>query len=236
MAMKHPSAKHNEHSRGSVLVYILIAVALFAALGYAVSSMMRSSGESIGSEKAGVVAAEILGYAGQIRETIQALRISNNCGNEQLSFERSPFDGSDTDYQNTDAPVDKTCHVFHPNGGGLSPSPPSSEASNGQDWIFSGDNTIPELGDDASPELIMILSGLPQSLCLKINDIVGITNPSGDAPLDTDGFSTEKFNGSYTQDGEIGSSLEFGGKLAGCFKDTKAEPDTYNFYQVLIAR
>lgn len=234
--MKHPSAKYDEHSKGSVLVYILIAVALFAALGYTVSSMMRSSGESIGSEKAGVVAAEIMGYAAQIRETTQALRISNNCNNEQISFERSPFDGSDTDNQNASAPADHSCHVFHPRGGGLSPTRPSDEASHGQDWIFSGDNIIPEVGNAASPELMMLLSGLPQSLCLKINDILGITNSSGDTPMDTDGFSTEKFTGSYTQDSEIGTSLEFGGRLAGCFKDTKSEPDTYVFYQVLIAR
>ena len=99
------------------MFYILIAVALFGALGFAVSNMMRSTaGGSVGAERASVYADDVLSYAHVIREATAALMISNNCSEAQISFERAPFDGSDEDYANIESPSDLSCHIFHSNG------------------------------------------------------------------------------------------------------------------------
>ena len=58
--------------KGSVLVIILVAVALFAALSYTVANMMRGGAE-IGSEKAGIYASEILTYAQSVGEAVKII-------------------------------------------------------------------------------------------------------------------------------------------------------------------
>jgi hypothetical protein len=56
---------------GNVLFLILIAVALFAALSYAVTSSSRSSGAQIGADQARIMAAEIRQYASSIEQAIR---------------------------------------------------------------------------------------------------------------------------------------------------------------------
>lgn len=215
--------------QGSVLFYILIGVVLFAALGYAVSNMMRGAPSEIGSEKARLYADEILGYAHNIRGAVKGVMISNQCSDTDISFENAGVSG----YTNG---TDTACQVFHADGGGAAWVTPVSEVNGGTDWIYSGSNTVPEAGADATADLVMILPGIAQTLCLSLNEKLGIAAVSGDAPADSDDFDTTKFTGSYTASAQIGEAAHFKSQPAGCFKNTTPTPDTYNFYQVLIAR
>jgi len=100
---------------GNVLFYILIAVVLFGALGFAVSGMMRGgSGGGIGKEKASLYAAEILTYAKQIDDTVKNMQILNDCADEEISFENSTVSG----YEHSPVARDE-CKAFHPDGGGM---------------------------------------------------------------------------------------------------------------------
>lgn len=223
---------------GNVLVYILIAVVLFAALGFVVSNMMRG-GTSVGGEKKAVMGDEILAYALAVREAVQALRVSNGCAEEQISFERSPFDGSDSDYVNASAPSNFSCHVFHPDGGGLSSMRPPSEIST-SDYTYTGSFGVTDLGSDSEAELAMILPGLGLIACQKINDRLGLGAPAVDAMPNTD-FYTDEFTGAYSLSGGLGTgigsgSAEYDGKPAGCFFENTATAGEYFFYQVLLSR
>ena len=106
-----------EKQKGNALFLILIAVALFAALSYAVTNSGRG-GSGIDKEQASIASSEIVAYAGLATATVERLKLYG-CADNEISFERSPFDGSDTVYFNANSPADFSCHVFHPSAGGL---------------------------------------------------------------------------------------------------------------------
>ena len=148
----------------------------------------------------------------------------------------APFDGSDATYVNTNSPSDLSCHVFYSGGGGVGEQSPLTKVNNGVDWVFTGYNTIPDVGNNATADLIMIIPDISQKICLQLNDKLDIDEVSNDAPPDSDGVDTTKFIGTYSAAEQIGVPANLEGKLVACYKDESPNPDTYNFYQVLIAR
>ncbi|MGH1375123.1 MAG: hypothetical protein ACRBCK_02140 [Alphaproteobacteria bacterium] len=246
--MKRQKTSTNE--QGSIIVYILLGVALFAALGFAVSNMMRST-TSVGSETAGVHASEIISYAHTLRQALHVLRISNECADDEISFERASFDGSDPIYVNTSAPSDFSCHIFHPNGGGVSYQKiddtwldlsRSSQSLYGE-YLFSGGHGIPTIGthgdntDTSMKELIVILPWIDAGLCRKMNEQLGHIETGQPIPQETGNIDMTPFTGAYGTWALVseGSSIE--GKTAGCFAGSTGIWDgSYYFYHLLIAR
>ncbi len=110
----YESYVHQMHkSRGNALFLILIAVALFAALSYAVTKSDRS-GKGVEKEQAVLLASSFMEHGAQVAAAINRLKLINNCTDDQISFENSV--DTATDYANPNAPADKRCHVFHPDG------------------------------------------------------------------------------------------------------------------------
>lgn len=97
--------------RGNVIFIILIAVALFAALGFAVS---QRSNVSVESEQAKIAQIESEQCQLAVSTAVKKLRRLKNCPPAQISYELP--DGSNENAQN---PSDTSCFVFHANGGGL---------------------------------------------------------------------------------------------------------------------
>ncbi|MGH1403863.1 MAG: hypothetical protein ACRBDL_06435 [Alphaproteobacteria bacterium] len=237
--------------RGSILVYILIAVILFGALSYAVTGMMRGAGDSIREEKSGVHISEILTYARSVRETIRILRISNNCEDVQISFERSPFDGSDPQYVNTNSPSDFSCHVFHPSGGGLGYQPvdeiwldrsKTAESYYGE-YLFSGEHGIPNIGtsgsasDPTMKEILLIIPWVDRSVCRKINEQLGHIAKGQPIPQESGSISLTPFIGTFGTWALVSENSSIEGKPAGCFAgSTGVWSGSYYFYHLLMAR
>lgn len=207
---------------GNVLFLILVGVMLFGALSFTVAQMLRTGdAEGVGERKASVLADEILAVAHQYRQAVQALRISNGCEDEDISFENSTIGG----YTHTPVASDD-CKLFHTDGGGLSYIAPSTEYGDGSDWVFNGANIVDNIGTTA-PDLIAILPNINLTVCNSINDKMGITALGNDATID---FS--KFTDTYTSTQTIDFASGF---AAGCL-DYVNSGDNYFFYQVLIAR
>ena len=93
--------------RGNVLFLILIAVSLFAALSYAVTRMGRTPGSTIEDEKAKLSQAQIDVYMAQINQGTNRLKLINKC--KTIDYTPPADQGAE----------DKTCHMFHPYGGGV---------------------------------------------------------------------------------------------------------------------
>lgn len=96
---------------------ILIAVALFAALGYAVTSSSQSSGSGVSQESAKLCASRILQFGSGVQQTIERMRISGNVPVYKLDFRtliRKKFDGTTLLAANLSCPAaeESECGVY----------------------------------------------------------------------------------------------------------------------------
>lgn len=252
-------SQYNSQS-GNVLFLILIAVVLFAALSYAVTSSTGSGGNKDTSEdKAKLYVAEIAQYTTALRTAITWLTATSKCDDTELSFEGPPFDGSDVDYVNPNSPNDFSCHIFHPDGGGVSFRNPDDKWLKGttlakwdKQFIFSGSDCVPDVGtgaglacynngtnDDA--DLLMVIVDITDNLCLALNRDDDSTTIQPINPSDGNFWErTEaqaKYKGAYgynaTNSGSFRQEVT-SGRLFYCFYD--ASPATNVYYDVLLAR
>ncbi len=173
---------------GNVLFIILVAVALFAALSYAVtnSSNMGNSNKAQSSELS-LQASQILQFFSLLKQNLIRLQ-ARGCEITEISFERSPFDGSDTDYTNPNSPTDFSCHMFHPNGANVGQW--SAKPYQNLDLIFpayreprySAAWYVENIGVDPAPDLLILIGIVNENLCLHLNEKLGVNNPGGNMP------------------------------------------------------
>lgn len=227
--------KLNENQSGNILFLILIAVALFAALSYAVNSSNRTGSSKAGNETTLVASSDLTQYAAAISNAMTVLKVSNRCADHEISFERAPFDGSDTDYVNAAARPDFSCHVFHTNGGQASSRNAPKNTNDGRDWTY-GEVVILGIGADQTDcgsdcsDLALILGGIRKGTCEKINEkITGSTA----IPVQDDGqdYENAAFSGTYS------GALDIDGDAQGQFTlCTQAADGDHYFYHVLMPR
>lgn len=228
---------------GNVLWYILVAVALFGALSFAIAQSMRGGGGTMDQERTKLAAAEIVDYGASLANAAAQLRL-RGIRADLLSFENSTVAG----YANAGC-LDDSCRIFALEGGGLpykAPmqawlDPAQSAQSGFGTWVFSGVNEVEQLGTDgasaANKELIAFLPFVTKALCVALNEKVGMNNPSGAPPQEPDAVGSYAllFTGVYAH-GEI-LSLPEKGRSAGCFEGGGMPgAGTYHYYQVLVAR
>lgn len=238
---------------GNVLFLILIAVALFAALSYAVTQSSRSSGDGVTKDKARLVASEIIQYATRVEQAVSRMRVIGRCTDTQINFNNAVV----LTYNNTTAPSDGRCDVFGMNGGTLIfQGPPKNATTNGNNWVFNGANTVSNVGTGAQnassavcpgsdatacSELVMILQNIDKTVCLEINKKLGIPERSaGNPPQDNGSVNMSSFVGTYaatTALGDVPAQAHLHGKLSGCFEgDSTPAAGTYHYYHVLLTR
>ncbi|PJB70017.1 MAG: hypothetical protein CO093_09045 [Alphaproteobacteria bacterium CG_4_9_14_3_um_filter_47_13] len=249
---------HAHNKRGNVLFLILIAVALFAALSYAMTRSSRSGSGDAGKETLALQAAQITQYATGLENSIMRMRLSNGCSDTNISF-TNPFVA---DYEHPVPPADQ-CKVFHPQGGGWSYTPPkpewldtaqSAEPHYGE-LIFTGQTCVAGVGTGSdftcwndgdltnqellltNQELLLIVPWIKKDLCILLNEKLGVTNPGGNPPQDGGSIWSTlniKFIGTYSENA-IPETL--GGIRSACMEgNTFPVAQTYHFYHVLIAR
>lgn len=229
------------HEAGGIIIWIMVMVTLFAALSYAVSQGTRTGGTQLNNEQAALATTAILDYANGIKRVVQELQI-NGCADTEISFENALVSG----YSNANAPIDNSCHIFHPNGGGLQYvameedffDRSHSAAPEYGDWVIPDDVRVQDIHDNNQSEMLLTLPYIERRICLDINDKVNVTNPSDEAPAEN-GFvyTSMKFQGSYTNNshviGDNGGAVFLSGQPIACYLDDNG---FYSFYQVLIPR
>lgn len=132
---------------GNVLFLILIAVALFAALSYAVTQATGGGVIDVSREENDLDQAKSENFESAINAAKWRLTIVNGCQPEEISYETP-----EGDYANPAAPANRKCHVFFPEGGGVPytgfvPSgavdnDPASFAGNFNDLSGQSQNTL----------------------------------------------------------------------------------------------
>ena len=235
--MKKSASRKNES--GNVMFYILIAIALLAALSFAISQSGRGSVSDVTADRQRLLVAEILDYADTVKKSVQILRLRG------VAFSRLDFDvPALAGYDNASCTTDE-CLIFNVNGGGAVYKQASSSATvSAADWIFTAANEVEEIGTTAGAasgaDLLMVLTPVKREICLALNVRLGIANngAGGDAPDDAEIDLSIPFTGtasySKTLGDEAGATKLGPGHNAACFKDGAS--GNYIFYQVLLPR
>ena len=242
---------------GNVLFLILIAVALFAALSYAVTQSSRSGAGGTDGESALVNSATVTQYPASVRTAIVRM-IINGTTIDQMNFDPpSEFSGTCNS-----APA--AC-VFHTDGGGATrvTAPPDVMANSQQgEWVFASNYEINQIGTSggavSNTDVIAFLPGISQGICVRLNEELGINFVAGDdgdndgvpdasatnVPDNTDEkkFANGGISGLDIVAAGAGNTLDgvFAGQPFGCadFNDSANDPNDADlaYYHVLVER
>lgn len=245
--------------RGNVLFLILIAVALFAALSYAVTSSSRSGGGDAGGETSLISSAQITQYPASIRTAIIRMLVRGIQGNQLLFTAPANFSADLTNE------TLRNQAVFHPDGGAatLVTAPPEVMEDGEQGtWFFNSLYEIENVGrseigaatSNLGNDIIAFLPGIQNTVCIRLNDQLGIeaVPGAGNNDEDSDGVpggptvvpSTNMEVGAAGIGVAAPAANEidgvFAGQAYGCYDadDASADDDEgdYVYYHVLVER
>lgn len=182
--------------RGNILFLILLAVVLFAALAYAVTSSMRGGGKDATSEKVEAQAADLYQFFSQMDAAVLRLQLSNDIKPENISFEYSApnYGGTSTSFLPNANCASTTCRVFHTDGGGMAPrrfdkAAVLAPAGWNNAWVAPGYYDLaliqwPQAGTSASDVALRVVAINPK-VCEEINAAEAIST----SPTLSGGFS-----------------------------------------------
>lgn len=234
--MAQVSKKIQMGEAGNVLFLILIAVALFAALSYAVTQSTRGGGDS-DNETTLINSAQVTQYPAGVRTAVVRMIIGG------VAIEDLEFNPPSAFADCTGATTNYDACVFHPEGGGATyAEAPGALMSGGSagTWHFNAEFEIVNVGTSSAAsadgnDIIAFLPGISKSVCNRVNEELGV---SGDTVTGADA------SGDYTVDMEDGytipsaefilgdaSTLGLSGQPFGCFQNQAAD---YVYYHVLV--
>ena len=165
-----------KRQRGNILFLILLAVVLFAALSYAVTSSTQGGGKNAGDESAQALTSELNNYFVMIDAAIQRMMLTGGVKDYELSFYNyfsAPFFYG---YNNANC-TSAACQVFSTGGGNATRRDFKSFMRPSADYaarlyVVS----VPGAGSDKA-DLVMVIFGVKSELCLELNKRAGITTP-----------------------------------------------------------
>lgn len=235
----------NESEHGNALWFILIIIILLTILTALVTRSTNTVNQTASTEQNRIKASSLMRFSKAVEIAIQQM-ITKGISENNLDFSKTP-----NNHQNANC-LEADCMVFETQGGGLafqSPSTLISDSSFTKDWIFTAGNRVGGFGCDDNTndcrELIMFIKDIPELLCLEINNIQKIPNPSGAPPKQQDFTEGTGFTGSFSADANntlIGGSNpiteapQLKNKEAGCLKEYGNGQNNNFYYQVLLAR
>lgn len=235
---------------GNAMFYILIAIALLVALSYAVSQGSRGSVTSMSRDRARLFAGEIIAYGDAVAQAAQILRL-RGVTPQTLNFNTAGLTG----YNNPACGAAESCAIYNPAGGAVNYTKPPVDwlqsdfaaQAEYQNAFITGATCVPQVGTGTATcasdgvdneELVLFVPFVKPEICKEINDLLGIANPSDAPPVQGSCPWATKFTGSFAA-GQIISAPGMTGQTAGCFRADSGcatMPDSYHFYQVLVAR
>lgn len=182
---------------GNILFLILLAVVLFAALTYAVTSSMRGGGRNASAETPQLMAASITQYFDQIDAAVLRMTMSQGVKPETISFEypfmnnnlyqTNPNGTGSAYFINSDCTSD-ACRIFKTDGGNVTPRHFNKYGVDG----YSGSNGLgpapgyytfeliqwPYAGTSA-PDVVLSLVGIDPAICPALKAALSLGNEPG---------------------------------------------------------
>lgn len=232
---------------GSAFFYIVLAIALFGMLTFALQQGSRTTAGNLTQDQARLEAREIIDYGNTIASAVQKLKL-RGCLDTQIGFDNTEWRNwggtvSMPAGHNPNTPGDE-CRVFSPTGGQLTARVISHNTS-----FTPTNNAHPTPGHSlvfpiefekfgtTEKDLVLIMHYIDQETCLEINKALNLST-SGNL-IEDSWAGAPVFVGDYTGTARLGEeSALIAGKPAGCIKWTGSGygDSDVNFYQVLLAR
>ena len=223
------------NQNGNIFIIILAAIFLFGALIYTFSRGANKGADNLTSHQSRIAAQEIINHAQSISQAVNRVR-RNGCSENEINFNDIALTG----YNNTNAPSDNSCHIFHNDGGKASYTSPEETWLNNtlQEWDFNASFAVQNIettcSDDSCSDLALHLPHVKQTICEHINKQLNINDG---AIINDSDYTQTNFTGSFTTPAIIGdeaSSADLSGKETGCFYSINDA--THVFYHILLAR
>lgn len=232
------------------MVWLLVGVMLFAALGLAMMRGSRTSSISLSNEQSKAYANQLISYGQELKSAVKRLEL-RGCGDSKISFVTTAVG---FDYSNPSAPGDGSCDVFDARGGGMNwPTipramlDPAMEAGNANFGVpfFTGMAGVVGLGKDCANdtcnELLLLVADIQKSVCEEINRKFSIPPPGTESITNYSPHDVPPilFKGAYTYinaGSSVGNDITtLARQQTGCFQsETTGTP--YIFFQVLLTR
>ncbi|QQG37054.1 MAG: hypothetical protein HYS17_04625 [Micavibrio aeruginosavorus] len=218
-----PSRQSRE--AGNAIWFVLVAVALLAALTMAMTRSSDTIEQTGNVERLSLQASDLMRYMKGMQTTIEQMQL-RGISESDLCFHDSGWGHGDYNGASCANPANQ---VFGLQGGGITWRTFDFVTS----WDIFGSHLVQNL-ETANPELI-IQAQISGALCRRVNTMLGIANPSDEAPVD-DIMNIARFTGSFAAaapDNIIGDDAAgLVEQATGCRKDGA----NYYYYQVLIRR
>lgn len=235
--------------RGSAIIFIFIAIALFAALAYAFMHGTRNSLSMMTDEEAEAYAQQIIAYTNDVEQAVKRMKLrgipDTSFGFDNTVFRRkdgvSFLNGAG---HNPNCSMDN-CRVFGSGGQMQANKIPDSALDlntyslmpsntyGAGNWSF---HTTAMDGVGTNDEDIMMLSHfIRREICIKINNLLGVNNPSGNPP-ERGTVSHSLYAGSFPGTWSWESGAAATGKKAYCGQIFDGTTTTYTFYKVVLTR
>lgn len=216
---------------GNIIWVILFAVFLLGALTALISRSGTSTNQKGDYERRSVEITSALRYANSVELAIARLQ-SDGCSENEISFEHA----LNTGYENSTAPTDQSCHIFHKNGAGINWR---ENDLNGDGWDVTRYMDIEGVGQ-TEQEVTLILSGISEDTCRIINrqlhewsDIPDLTNGTGQILEKADGTFPAGDNIFVSLPDNPGPAWKDNLRTA-CFNNTNTSE--YVLFHVVLAR
>jgi hypothetical protein len=246
-----------KNQNGNVLFLILIAVALFAALSYAVTRSTRSGGSEVSREKADLAASALAQHVAGLRTAVTRM-VMAGVRPDDLLFDcvgtatgsRAACSGPVASWNDLTASRLKD-QVYYPGGGGIAAAGPlalgidTDNDGYGGMYFFAGGMQVKGIGSDGAAncdacyETVLATYNVPKAICEAINRRAGLDGiPVAPSRVD---FQI----GEFVESGGVDTATILGdaetpglhGREMGCLDMSAAHfPGTYGFYAVLYAR
>lgn len=232
-------SQNRKGEQGNVLFLILIAVALFAALSYAVTQSTRSGGGDASSEKSLVSSAALTQYPASLKTAIVRMTVSNGIDPTTLLFNTpSTFSALNTATLQSEG-------VFYPTGGGATYTKAAAGTTTASgDWVFNGNNSVYNIGttaatpDAATADIMAILPDVTKGICDKIHSQLGISGAYETYALNLQNMDTTLpglVSGSPAGKviGDLSGTSPLRGQPQGC---VLLSANRYAYFHVLVER
>ena len=221
---------------GNVVIYILVAVALFGALTFTLSRINQggNANTEISEAQATAYATQILSYAGQAASVIEQMKFNSSL-DDTIDF-TLPTEGTFND--------DPTIHkLYHVTGGGLNykPMPDAMQASDNAalpPGFYIGRFEQIDWTESTDHDIVFAAHEINQNICAKLNEKI-IGDPAIPALV---GETPENLFVDDSTPSHGGTNAPFTstecptceGRPAMCVSD--AGGTKYTFYNILVAR